>query len=289
MPLLHEHVQLNAGSSFRVLTDSLLPDVFFWHYHAEYELQYLHGANGIRHVGQHFSRYEGGDLVLTGPQVPHLNVDYGVSTDYEKVVVQFPDSLRTGLLGQLPEMAAIAALLERSRAGIAFHGRTKELAGAQLGKLAQLPPFEGLLALLQLLQQLATSTEYTLLHPAAATRHPEEQQRLEGVTRLVREHYGRRIELSEAAAQANLTPGAFCRAFKRLTRQTFTQFLNQYRVHQAQRLLLQGHTVSEACVACGFESLSYFTKIFRHLTGENPLQFKKRHAAGGPISLIKGH
>jgi AraC-like DNA-binding protein len=64
-----------------------------------------------------------------------------------------------------------------------------------------------------------------------------------------------------------------------MTHLTFTQYLNRYRVNQAQRLLLLDHTVSEASFACGFESLSYFNKTFRRVTGENPLQFKKRHRA----------
>ena len=278
MRLLHEHIQTDANSSFKVLANPRMRDVYFWHYHPEYELVYLHGANGTRHVGEHLSRYEGSDLVFIGPNIPHSNFDYGVSTDYEKVVVQLSESFLSGALAQAPELAGIAELFERARSGVAFQGVTKEAVGPQLQALAGLPPFERLLALLRIFQQLASSSDYTLLHgraPATAYNQ-EEQQRLARVSQLVTEHYARKIELAEAAALAHLTEGAFCRYFKRLTRLTFTQFLNQYRVHQAQRLLLQDKTVSEACVACGFESLSYFTKTFRRVAGENPLQFKKR-------------
>ncbi|HLK98743.1 MAG TPA: helix-turn-helix transcriptional regulator, partial [Hymenobacter sp.] len=85
------------------------------------------------------------------------------------------------------------------------------------------------------------------------------------------------IDITDVAEEVSLTPSAFCRYFKRMTHLTFTQFLNQYRVNQARTLLLLDQTVSEAAWACGFESLSYFNKIFRRVTGENPLQFKKRH------------
>jgi AraC-like DNA-binding protein len=98
---------------------------------------------------------------------------------------------------------------------------------------------------------------------------------MQRVTHMIAEHYGRKIEIGDAAALATLT-AAFCRYFKRVTGLTFTQLLNQYRVHQAQKLLLQDAAVSEACFACGFESLPYFTKTFRRVTGENPLQGKKR-------------
>ena len=93
----------------------------------------------------------------------------------------------------------------------------------------------------------------------------------------VAECYSRRIELREAAELVHLTEAAFCRSFKRMTRLTFTQFVNRYRVHEAQRLLLTDHSVTEAAFACGFESLSYFNRVFRGVTGENPLAFKRRH------------
>lgn len=58
---------------------------------------------------------------------------------------------------------------------------------------------------------------------------------------------------------------------------TFTDFVNQYRITQAKTLLLKDVSVSEACYEVGFESLSYFNKLFKKLTGENPSAFKKRN------------
>ena len=77
--------------------------------------------------------------------------------------------------------------------------------------------------------------------------------------------------------RVNLTTPAFCRFFKANTRMTFTDFVNQFRINQAKNLLLQDRSVSEACFAVGFESLSYFNKLFRKVVGENPSEFKKRH------------
>jgi YesN/AraC family two-component response regulator len=59
---------------------------------------------------------------------------------------------------------------------------------------------------------------------------------------------------------------------------TFTDFLNQYRIERAKNLLMQGDNVSETCYAVGLDSLSYFNKLFKALTGENPSDFRKRHS-----------
>ncbi|UOG72837.1 AraC family transcriptional regulator [Hymenobacter tibetensis] len=278
MKIVREHIEPDAESSFRLLFTPCITDIFFWHYHPEYELVYIEGANGTRHVGDHISRYEGSDLVFIGPNIPHLNFDYGVATEPKKVVVQLKDHFLGDAFKQTPEFAAITQLFERARFGVSFHGHTKDLIGRQLAQLPDLPPFERLLTLLRIFQQLATSNDHTLLHGSAVTStyNLQEQQRIQRVSEMVAEHYPRKIEIREVAALTNLTEAAFCRYFKRITRLTFTQFLNQYRVHQAQKLLLQDTTVSEACFACGFENLSYFTKTFKRVTGENPLQFKKR-------------
>lgn len=279
MKLAFEQISPDADSSFHMLLTPRLNDVFLWHYHPEYEIVYITGANGTRHVGEHISRYEGSDLVFIGPNIPHLNFDYGVKTDHRKVVVQLKESFLGDLFGQAPEFAAIARLFEQARAGVSFHGETKRLVGEQLETLATRPPFERLMALLSIFQQLATSSEITSLHgkPVATAYNLKEQQRLKRMYQFMEENYQRKLDISEVAELTNLTIGAFCRYFKRMTHLTFTQFLNQYRISQAQKLLLLDHTVTEACFASGFESLSYFNRIFRRITGENPLQFKKRH------------
>lgn len=279
MKIALEKISPDIDSSFHILLTPRLNDVFLWHYHPEYEIVFIEGTNGTRHVGDHISRYEGSDLVFIGPNVPHLNFDYGVKTDHYKVVVQLKENFLGDTFWQAPEFRMITALFDRARAGVSFHGDTKQRVGAQLSQLADLSAFERLLALLRIFQELAVSTEYTSLHGQAVSSayNLKEQQRLKQVNQFIAEQYARKIDIPEVASVASLTEAAFCRYFKRMTHLTFTQFLNQYRVSQAQNLLLMGHSVSEACFACGFESLSYFNKIFRRVTGENPLRFSKRH------------
>ena len=285
-----EHIQSDAGSSFRVLLTPHLTDRFMWHYHPEYEVVYIDQASGTRHVGDHISRYDGSDLVFIGPNVPHLNFDYGVTTDYRKVVVQLTTEFVGTALRDRPEFSAIAALFERARTGISFHGRTKASVGRQLARLAMLPPFDRLMLLLRIFQRLAESEEYTALGGDARSgvHDPhDDQQRLARVTRLVSAHFARRIDLHEAAGVASLSEAAFCRFFKRMTRLTFTEFVNQYRVHEAQRQLLTDHSVTEAAYACGFESGAYFNRVFRRIAGENPLAFKQRHRPGAKTAARK--
>jgi len=126
MKIQLENISPDTNSSFRLLLNPKLNDLFYWHFHPEYELVYIENADGTRHVGEHISQYEGSDLVLIGSNIPHLNFDYGVKTDCEKVVLQIHPDFKENTLQKLPELKAINALFEKSVYGIAFHGATRK-------------------------------------------------------------------------------------------------------------------------------------------------------------------
>jgi AraC-like DNA-binding protein len=277
MKLKLEDARPDQQSSFRLLTPKL-HDRFYWHYHPEYELIFIEGADGNRHIGEHISKFEGSDLVFIGPYLPHLNFDYGLRTDYHKVVVQLKEDFLGSQFLQAPELTDVRSLFERARQGIVFHGETKSKVGAMLQAMTGERHFRQLMRLLDIFQLLATSHEWTPLQ-AIAIEHTYDlkaEQRMKQVHYHVAEHFTRKITVQELAALTYLSEAAFCRFFKKISGLTFTEYLNRYRIHQAKQLLLQGHSVTDTCFQSGFESLSYFNKTFKKLVGMNPMQFKQQ-------------
>ena len=275
-----EAIKPDANSSFHIMVNPRLNDMFFWHFHPELELTYIEGADGNRYVGSHVSKYEGSDLVFIGSNIPHLNFDYGVkSTNSKKMVLHIrPDFLNEAFVNT-PELAVIHNFFEKAAYGIAIVGETKAIVGAMLKKLPSLPPFEQFLEILRIFQILANSSETVLLHdaPVKNQHNKKGQERLKSLYIFIDENYQRKIEIAEVAALCLMSKEAFCRYFKHKTRLTFTDFLNQYRINKAKQLLLLDKNVSEACYGCGFESLSYFNRTFNKITNMNPLAFKKQH------------
>ena len=276
-PIVKDH-----NSSFRILLTPNLNDLFYWHFHPEYEIVYVEAASGFRHIGDHISKYEGSDMALIGPNIPHLNFDYGVKTTVETVVVQ----MKEHFLGQdflsLPEMEAIRNLFEKAKGGLAFYGTTKKLAGEKLKQLVTLSNFEQLIVLLQVFDLLANSNEFELLksRPIASVSVLKEQQRLQKIYHYVEANFQKEIDVHQVAGLCHITTAAFCRYFKKSTHYTFTDFLNQFRINQSKKLLLQDNNVTEACYGSGFSNISYFNKTFKKITGENPSAFKKKHFIG---------
>ena len=278
MKLALEQVGLSEGSSFRLLLTPGLNDYYYWHFHPEYEIVFVTGASGTRHIGDHISRYEGSDLVLIGPYIPHLNFDYGVRTDCEQVVVQMKEDFLGKDFMLLPEMEKCQQLFENARTGIAFTGETKIKVGEMLMQLAEASPFDRMMKLLSIFGELAASVETESLNarPLENLSDFKEQQRMQRIHRYVEDHYQQQPESHEAASLVNLSTAAFCRYFKKSTSMTFTDYVNKYRINQAKKLLLMDKNVTEACFDSGFENLSHFNRTFKKFAGENPSSFRKK-------------
>jgi len=274
-----ETIAPDSKSPFRLLHNPRLNHLFYWHFHPEYELVYIEGASAKRHVGNHIASYEKSDLVFIGSNIPHLNFDHGVQTDYQKEVLHIKPQFKDSVIGEYPELHGIYELFERSAYGILFYGNTKMETGERMKRLHTLAPLRLFTESLHILEFLAASKEYELLHerPFENRYNKNEQERLRRIYAHIDEHYQRKISLEEVASLSSLGKEAFCRYFKKATGNTFVAFLNQYRISQAKRLLLVGNNVGETCYECGFESLSYFNRIFKKVTGENPSDFKTNH------------
>ena len=278
MKLNLEQILPDNDSSFRFLLTPKLNEVFYWHFHPEIELVYVEADKGIRHIGEHISTYEGCDLALIGSYIPHLNFDYGVKATVETVVIQFPETYFEGGLVRIPELKKVVELMERAKTGLAFTGETKRIAGVRLKKLQHLDRFHQFMELMSIFQFLAASDESVELHvrPISNQTILKQQERMHRIHQFVESNFQKPIDTQQIAEEVNLSLPAFCRYFKKTTKLTYTDFVNQYRVQYAKKLLIQDKNVTETCFDSGFESLSYFNRIFKKWTGESPSSFRKQ-------------
>lgn len=282
MKLEREHVRILDDSSLQAFYHNASnPCPVLWHYHPEYEIVYLPGGSGQRRIGQHHGRYEDGELLLLGPNIPHLSYDYGQGPDFEEFVVQFPKELLSADMLTRPELAPVAELLRRADSGLVFAAEVRQVVGPQLQQLLTLRPWERLLGLLRILHELASTPAYTELEagPPITGPLPAAQQRLNRVLALLEKQLAQVVSVSELAAEASLTVPAFCRFFKRMTQRTVTEFVNENRVQRACQLLLTTPSITDAAYASGFQNLSYFNRIFRRQMGESPSAYRRRVAA----------
>jgi AraC-like DNA-binding protein len=269
----------SQDKSFSMMFNPRLSDLFYWHFHPEYELVYIEAATGTRHIGEHISTYETNDLVLIGSNIPHLNFDYGIKTTYRKVVVHLKKDFTENHFSGVPELNPITQLFEKSKYGLAFSGKVKRQIGEKLFHFEHLNDFQRYIQMLEVLDMLANIPNPELLHKQAYNNKvsEREQGRLRAIYAFVDKNYHKKINLDEVAGISNMSKEAFCRYFKKVSNYTFIEFLNRYRISQSKRILMSGKSVSDACYQSGFESLSYFNRTFNKVTTENPRDFRKRY------------
>lgn len=268
------------SSSFSWLINPKLNDFFFWHFHPEFELVFIEAETGTRHVGEHISKYFGSDLVFIGSNIPHLNFDYGIRNEYEKTVLHIQPQFLSQEMNSTPELKAVQSLFENSKYGIAFGQKTKEKVGKKFKEAFELPHFEQFIAIVEIFKVLGETDDFMLLHEEIPKSqfNKKEEERLKRIYAFIDQNFNRKIELVEIANLCNHSSAAFCRYFKKMTKLSFIEFLNNYRINQAKRMLMNHQNVSETCFDSGFDSLSYFNRTFKKVTGENPSEFRKKYS-----------
>jgi len=271
-----EEVKPEENSSYTVSVNPKMSGLFYWHFHPEFELVFIKGANSNRHVGKHLSRFIGSDLVFIGSYIPHLNFDYGVKTNYEKIVIHLREDFLSDASSITPELENVRALLELSKHGIAFGEQTKKEVENRIFSLPLLSKFDQFLEVLAILNLLMKAEDKELLHKnQVKNQHTHKDHlRLKRIYQFIDNNYERKISVGEIAESVRLSDASFCRYFKKMTKLTFTKFVNHYRIEKAKKLLMLDVSVTETCYSCGFESLSYFNRTFKGVTGKNPQRFK---------------
>jgi AraC-like DNA-binding protein len=264
-----------------------------YHFHPEIELTLILQSRGKRFVGDNISPFREGDLVLLGPNLPHFWCNPHQQRKRqlsEAIVIQFREDVFGSGLFNRPEMQIIQNLLERSRCGIHFTGKTSEQAAKQLRSLTDTNYFERFIGLLSVLELLARSKEFKLLsNPHFKPNLSRDQaDRINRVIEHVNKHFSDVIEQTAVARLISMSSVAFSRFFRKKTNRTFSKFVNEVRISEACRMLIdKDHDATEIAYACGFNALSNFNRQFKALKRCTPTEFRKQYQAETNARLLK--
>ena len=249
-----------------------------YHFHPEYELTLIVAGCGKRYVGTHMQDYFPGDLVLLGSNLPHCwKTEEAPQELSRSVVVQFHEGFMGPEFFCKPELAPVSHLLQVSQHGVHFTGNTETIK-TKLSELVQEPePLKRLLLFFEVLYGLANTNNYTILdtHGTYTNLSLVEKERIHAVMAYVVENFQSKVSLKVAAATAHMTPHAFCKYFKRITRKTFGEAVTDYRIDFAARQLV--HTdkpVSQVGFDSGFDDSSNFYKTFKRRMHCSPLTYR---------------
>ena len=275
-----EKVTPSFGSSLLVKKhkEFLKEHTPFWHFHPEIELVYVNKGKGKRHIGNHISYFNNSQLVLIGSNLPHVGYMDRLTTNGSETLIQFKPNFLGEDFFEIPEMTNIKKLLERAKKGVRFNQDIKKNVGSKIEDLVNLEGASRIVAFLEILNNLATTEDYTLLNADgfAFETLPQDSSKIDLVFNHINKNFNRHISLEEIADITSMTVPAFCRFFKKSTGKTFTKLVNEYRVVHATKLLSESKSsITDICYECGFNNFSHFNKLFKEFTGKSASKYKK--------------
>lgn len=275
-PIL-EQISADNQLSFSIKQDKLVQFDTPWHYHPEIELVLIERSNGQRFVGDSIANFEDHDLVLLGANLPHHWKNSPETEKASAIVCHFHINAFGEEFFHLPEMALIKQLIQKASYGLQITGETNIIIRERMQSMLKMEGARRLNMLLHILDVLSISEEVeTLASASFAQSFSNDRERLSLVYEYVSAHYQENIRLEDIAAHIHMTKTSFCRYFKQQTKKPFSNFLNEFRIGYAKRLLRSKDTsVADIGYTCGFNQASYFNRQFKEITGMTPLAFQR--------------
>lgn len=253
-----------------------------WHFHPEFQLNFVVHGKGQRLIGDHLENFMSGDLILIGDGLPHFwqyeDVYFNAEDSGEAIVIHFSNDFLGIDFFEKPEFRSIKKMLMLCSRGLKCTANTEEFSNA-FKKMIQSNSFERILILLGILNDLAHSKEYTAISNAGFVNRFDdfEMDKINKIYKFLFQNYRQDINLKQISQMANMTPTSFSRYFKKKTTKSYMEVLIELRLGYACRLLQESDsTVLQVCYECGFNNMANFSQHFKEHFKESPLEYRKK-------------
>jgi AraC-like DNA-binding protein len=245
------------------------------HQHIEYELILFTQGSGIAYIGEYEGKFEPGDIFFIGSNLSHAFKCSNKSVS--AVAIQFRDNCLGNHFMNIPECSAIKGLLEIAGQGLQVTGNGVYKLESIIKAIETASNITRIILLLQCLEVMTTTNEYQILSKKKAQGLKNKtSDAIDKVIEFTLATYDDRISLSQAAAIACMSIPSFCHYFKQGTGKRYFDYLNEIRINNACRQLLETNKpVTDVCYENGYNTIVHFHRQFLRWKKMTPLQYRK--------------
>jgi AraC-like DNA-binding protein len=284
------------GKSIHIKEDKLPYFYPHLHRHVEIQITWVLSGEGTVVIGNNMKPFQSGDLFVIGANQPHLfksNPCYFEPDSRKKIhalnIFFNPEGFISQLL-KFPEMNRIKKFIKSSNYGIqASEKDTPKLFEYFLKVINNEEGFM-MAYFIEMLQAMANLTQWEYFSTESFEHMFTDTDglKMNDIFRYTMDHYKEEISLDQISAVAHLAPQSFCRYFKKHSAKTYTQFLNELRINEACKRLMEKRFVSIGEIAhqCGFNSVVSFYRVFKSIVSKTPRDFIKTHEKKLPHSYF---
>lgn len=267
-------------TTFEIYKADVTPDSSTVHSHNNFELNYVKSGWGKRYVGDYFSSYEAGDLVLLGPNLPHCwQVDMDEKTDYPKnITIRFTVNFLDKNLMKFPELEPALQLFKNASQGIHFKGPLVGKIGIELEKLLLEEGIGRLFRLFKIFDLLTKIKDREFLSSIGYMEPSSlsDFKRINKIYEFIFLNFQKSITLKDVSSEVFMTPGSFCRYFKEKTGKSLFETVKQVRIGYACNLLYNSpKSISDIAYSSGYNTLANCYKQFKEMKGMSPKEYRK--------------
>jgi AraC-like DNA-binding protein len=272
-----EKLPLSQNTSFVARTYRTPQFEVTWHQHIEYELILFTEGEGTAFIGNYIGAFKTDDIFFLGSNLPHTFQKAHKELVTSAVVVQFTEEFWGKEFMGLPECKAVKKLFDTAGQGLKIAGHCRQQLNPLIRELEQLQGFARIIRLCECLQLIANAQEFnTVSTQEVKTFQARNKDRIDKIFQYTIENFQEPIALADVAGTAGMSIPAFCSYFKKSTKKTYIDFLNEIRIGHACKLLIDTQkSVLEICYESGFNTLANFNKQFLKMKQITPSGYRK--------------
>lgn len=247
------------------------------HFHNCMEIGYCYEGSGIGLIEDKKVTYKQGDICVIAPGTIHMfDAQESVTSKWEWIMTDTKAALKDTKYENLGRDKRF--LMDNPSAGNIFPESEYPSLMRKVKMLLQLfheekvrtNTIKGLL--LSFLADYAGCLEEVF----ESTRQQSKTNKIKSVLLYIQEHYNEKLTICTLAEICGLSEEQFRRVFKQITHTTPLEYLNQYRIKTACKLLLSSQmSVSEVAKKTGFVTASTFNRQFTAVKGISPLKWRQ--------------
>lgn len=255
---------------------------FPWHWHGEVEFFYMRKGALEYHIPGKTEVFHEGEGGFINANVPHLTMAHGSGGCIQEEHLFLP-AFVAGSMGSAIETRYVLPIIHSQQMDMVRFG-PKDVGYSAIISLMReaLSLYEAPATGYELEIRNCISRLWLLLYNITRNRHSDgntdtHDSRIRTMLSYIAVHYAEPITLSQIAEAVYISPRECLRTFRRALNTTPVEYLTTVRIARARELLWHTRqSVSEIGAACGFNSGSYFGKVFRRYTGCTPLAFRAK-------------
>lgn len=253
------------------------------HWHEEFEFGVVLSGELDYYINDTYFRLVKGDCIFVNSNMMHMAKQPGNCCGAVMFTIVFPSSLFAGNPGSPVYRKYFQPLIDTRLQGFVVRQDNRN-GKAMVDGLNAVYNLDGSSSGYELrcLGYLSTVWDAMVSYikdadiplPSGKIKRPYEK-RVKDILSFIHDHYQENLTVEDIARHAGISRNECFRCFKKYVNKKPVEYINEYRLARAARLLRETNdTVTEICIACGFSGSSYFGKLFREAYGTTPLKYR---------------